>query len=113
MEVKLAWHTWFYGVVKQNKPFMYDGYFGGKHHSHSVAGDFAKLERITAKHARYVALLLVGYDSADGNIEQDMSALAECEHLDKRGWHFLSDSWQTRQSSECWNRCWFAWREAI
>src|SRR2546429_357049 len=38
LEIKLAWRTWFYEVVKHNAPFMYNGYFHGDHHSHSVTG---------------------------------------------------------------------------
>jgi hypothetical protein len=112
LEIKLAWRTWFYEVVKHNAPFMYNGYFGGEHHSHSVAHDLAKMERIGRDHARYLALLVVGFDGRDGKMADDMTALADREGLMKRGWHLLSESWPTRQSDECWNRCWLAWREA-
>lgn len=112
LEVKMAWLTWFYGLIKQNPQFMYNGYFHGDHHSHSVAGDFTKLEQIGSGHARYLALLVVGFDGQDGTMVNDMATLAERERLVERGWHLLSDSWMTRQSDECWIRCWFAWREA-
>jgi hypothetical protein len=112
LEIKMAWRTWFYEVVKPNAPFFYNGYFGGKHHPHSVAGDFAKLERIGADHARYVALLVVGFDGKDAKMSEDMTSLVEREGLVQRGWRLLSDTWPTRQSDECWHRCWFAWREA-
>lgn len=110
LEVKLAWRAWFYDVVKHNAPFMYNGYFGGDHHSHSVAGDFAKLERINATHARYAALLIVGFDLKDSQITPDVLALTKREQLAERGWRFMADSWPTQQSIECWHRCWFAWR---
>ena len=79
---------------------MYNGYFGGGHHSHSVAGDFTKLERIDSDHGR------------DGKMADDMASLALREGLRKRGWHLLSESWPSRHSGECWNRCWFAWCQA-
>jgi len=112
LEIKLAWRTWFYEVVKHNEPFMYNGYFHGQHKSHSVAGDFAKLERIGAAHARYVALLVVGFDGQDAKMAEDMASLVEREGLVNRGWRLLADSWRTQQSEECWHRCWFAWRQA-
>jgi hypothetical protein len=111
LEIKLAWRAWFYKVVKWNDMRAYNGYLGGAHHSHSVAGDFTKLERIGRDHARYVALLVVGFDGADGKMSADMTALAQRENLEERGWHLLSDAWATPQSTECWNRCWFGWRE--
>jgi hypothetical protein len=112
LEVKLAWRSWFYGVVKWNDNRSYEGYMGGAHHSHSVAGDFAKLERIGRDHARYVALLVIGFDAVDGKMTKDMAALAQRENLQQRGWHLLSDAWVTMQCGKCWNRCWFGWREA-
>ena len=110
LEIKLAWRAWFYEVVKWNDMRAYCGYLGGAHHSHSVAGDFTKLERIGRDHARYVALLVIGFDAADGKMSADMATLAEGENLRQRGWHLLSDAWVTPQSPECWNRCWFGWR---
>jgi hypothetical protein len=110
IEVKLAWRTWFFEVRKDNESFYYEGYFTGRNHSHSVAGDFAKLERITSQHGRYVALILVGFDADDAQMDLDMAQLVESEGLEQRGWHLLSDSWVTSQSAECWHRCWFAWR---
>jgi hypothetical protein len=112
LEVKLAWRTWFCKVVKHNDPRAYNGYLNGDYHAHSVAGDFAKLERIGRTHGRYLALLVVGFDGQDGVMVKDMAALAERERLEQRGWSLLSDAWATRQSVECWNRCWFAWRES-
>ncbi|MFH1999833.1 MAG: hypothetical protein ABIK28_09140 [Planctomycetota bacterium] len=112
LEIKLAWRAWFYEVVKYNDTRAYNGYLGGAYHSHSVAGDFTKLERIGRDHARYVALLVIGFDAADGKMSADMAALAQRENLSQRRWHLLSDAWVTPQSSECWNRCWFGWREA-
>jgi hypothetical protein len=112
LEIKLAWRTWFYEVVEHNDPRAYSGYLGGEHHSHSVAGDFTKLERIDRDHARFVALLVVGFDGRDGQMVEDMAALAEREKLAHRGWHLLLDAWATTQSAECWNRCWFGWRKA-
>lgn len=112
LEIKLAWRAWFYEIVKWNDTRAYSGYLGGAHHSHSVAGDFTKLERIGRDHARYAALLVIGFDAADGKISEDMAALAERENLQQRGWHLLSDAWVTPQSAECWNRCWFGWRAA-
>ena len=113
LEIKLAWRIWFYGVVRYNPTFIYNGYFRGEHHSHSVAGDFKKLESIRLKHTRYVALLVVGFDGKDGKMSEDMVTLAEREQLDRRGWHLIEKSWQTKQSDECWIRCWFAWHEVI
>jgi hypothetical protein len=110
LEIKLAWRTWFYDVVTYNQAFMYDGYFGGEHHSHSVAGDFQKLELIGSDHARYVGLLLVGFDGQNAKMADDMDALAKREKLAARKWSLISDSWVTRHSPECWHRCWFAWR---
>ena len=112
LEIKLAWRSWFYDEVKWNDSRAYNGYLGGAHHSHSVAGDFTKLERIGRDHARYVGLLVVGFDSADAKMSTDMTALAERENLERRGWHLLADAWETQQSVECWNCCWFSWREA-
>ena len=112
LEIKHIWRAWFYKVVKYNDTRAYAGYLSGAHHSHSVAGDFTKLERIGRDHARYVALLVVGFDAADGKMSADMAALAEREKLQQRGWHLLSDAWVTPQSAECWNRGWFGWREA-
>jgi hypothetical protein len=112
LEIKLAWRVWFHEAVKWNDARAYNGYLTGAHHSHSVAGDFKKLERIGRDYGRYVALLVIGFDAADGKMTADMAGLANSENLEHRGWHFLSDSWETPQSAECWNRCWFAWREA-
>jgi hypothetical protein len=105
LEIKFSWRTWFYEVVKWNDARSYDGYFGGAHHSHSVAGDFAKLERIGCEHARYVALLVIGFDADDNKMSADLAALAQRDNLNQRGWHFFSDSWMTPQSVKCWNRC--------
>lgn len=112
LEIKLAWRSWFYEVVKWNDMRAYNGYLGGAHHSHSVAGDFTKLERIGRDHARYASLLIVGFDGSDAKMSEDVVALAEREKFEDRGWHLLSDPWVTPQSDECWNRCWFGWREA-
>ena len=113
LEVKLAWHTWFYETVKHNNKFMYEGYFFGNDHSHSVADDFIKLEQIGSMDGRYLALLIVGFDSTIGKMSEDMKKLVENENLDDRGWHIVEKSWQTKQSAECWIRNWFAWRQTI
>lgn len=110
LEIKLAWRVWFYEKVKWNHAGLYSGYLGGAHHSHSAAGDFTKLERIGPAHGRYAALLLIGYDGADGQMCADMASLAARENLQQRCWQLRSDMWATAQSPECWNRCWFGWR---
>lgn len=113
LEIKLAWRTWFHQRVKNNTDFYYKGYFDGIHHSHSVAGDFSKLERIGSKDAKYLALLLVGFDAREGQMTKDMAELVRQERLVERGWHLSSDAWVNRHSAECWNRCWFGWRAAV
>lgn len=114
LEIKLAWRTWYYeGIVKYNSPFMYNGYLNGNHHSHSVADDFEKLKRIGSKYAKYVALLVIGFDGKDGKMSEDMATLIKREQLDRHGWSLNEKSWQTKQSDECWIRCWFAWRKLI
>jgi hypothetical protein len=111
LEVKLAWRTWFSECVKHNNGFMYSGYLNGEHHSHSVAADLLKLEQISADHARYVALLVVGFDGCDAKMADDIASLGDREGLMRRRWRLLADAWSTRQSDDCWIRCWFAWRE--
>lgn len=115
LEVKLAWRTWFSStarIVKHNDPFIYETYLGGGHRSHSVAGDFKKLEAgLDLEDARYSAVLLVGFDGKDAKMAADVATLVEREGLVQRGWHIVGMEWPTKQSGECWNRCWYAWRE--
>jgi hypothetical protein len=112
LELKLAWRVWFYKQVTYNQERTYRGYLDGSHHSHSFVGDFAKLERITAKDARYLAVLLIGFDGRDGRMTRDVNTLLESQRLQQRGWQFESDSWPSSQSDECWHRCWLVWRDA-
>ena len=101
LEVKHAWRAWFYDGVNHNKPFMYNGYFGGEHHTHSVAHDFKKLDNVPRADAAYVALLIVGFDASDGGMRDDMQRLATHERLSQRGWQYRSAEWSTKESEEC------------
>jgi hypothetical protein len=112
LEMKHAWRRWYYEGVQDNKPFFYNGYFRGDHHTHSVAHDFEKLELLRPSQATYVALLMVGFDGADAVMERDMQALSTSAKLQERGWRVAARAWPTKESSECWHRCWFWWRSA-
>jgi hypothetical protein len=111
LEMKHAWRRWYYDGINDNKRSLYNGYFhGDKHHSHSVAGDFEKLEQLRPPEAAYAALLIAGFDADDGVMTDDMNGLAKNERLNERGWRVRSTAWPTKQSAACWHRCWFWWR---
>ena len=118
LELKLAWRCWYYGQVKWNNEFHYKGYLFGpdwgpdKSRRTSVAQDIDKLQVLTRDDADFVSVLVVGFDADDSQMVADMAQLAVRAELTSRGWVTPAPAcWPARQSSSCWNRCWFWWKK--
>jgi hypothetical protein len=60
---------------------------------HTAALDVAKLGRLARPHADAVALLLVGFDTADLPIAPDFADLVRFEGLDRAPWTAQADDW--------------------
>ena len=113
VEVKFSWKNWFECIngYKTNSDFIFQDYLLGNHHSHSAAGDFVKLIDLAPASA-YLGVLLIGFDSTDAPMNQDI------ENLEKQavgvGW--LRDDpqrWKDRRdpTGRCHINCWF-WRHS-
>jgi hypothetical protein len=119
VEVKFAWKNW-YGYIDKsncvrgfetNSDFFYRGYLFGNHHSHSAAGDFAKLVQLAPASA-YLGLLLVGFDSTAAPMDLDVQNLERL--ATSIGWVCEEPSrWKDRRdpAGDCRINCWY-WQHA-
>ena len=116
IELKFAWKNWFgyigptgVGGYETNSDFFFQGYLLGNHHSHSAAGDFARLAHLAPTSA-HLGSLLIGFDSADSSMDTDV------ENLERQaaGGAWVRESplrWMERRDpmGRCRINCWF-WR---
>ena len=119
VEVKFAWKNWYGYIdksncvrgVETNSDFFYQGYLFGNHHSHSAAGDFAKLTELAPASA-HLGLLLVGFDSTDAPMDKDIQSL-ERQPVSVGWLREEPRRWKDRRdpAARCRINCWF-WRHA-
>jgi hypothetical protein len=115
LEIKLAWKAWFSaakGKIEYNSESIYRSYllgplYGGLEKSHSAMQDIEKLGRLGHLEAEYVAGLLVGFDSTDSPMAQDVEDLVDkCELLGKGWLVFGPEIWSDRNCEKCRFCCW-------
>jgi len=120
LEIKIAWKHYrrSSGTFHDNSS-TYSSYLMGKSksRSHSLARDFDKLEKLRGEEGDQLGVLLIGFDSNQLTMLDDIDRLSNSERLSQRGWLQVGPSqWNDRRcvKTEITGRitCWFWWRSA-
>lgn len=115
IELKLASKTWLNCKGRTTgTSSSYKGYLFGDDSHPGTAHDFAKLEGLTGRYASRLGMLLIGFDSLQNRMDDDVVKLAVQERLADRGWTLSrQDSWLDRRDERFGINCWFWSREAL
>jgi hypothetical protein len=108
LEVKGAWREWW---AKKGSLAMYRSYLLAPHvpsvsRSHSAVQDVTKLKWALPPHADYVGLLIVGFDSADDPMDQDIVDLGQYTGLNDKPWASYHEHWDDPYRPGNRVRCW-------
>ena len=122
LEIKLAWKAWFSAAkrkIEYNSESIYRSYllgplYGGLEKSHSALQDIEKLGSLGHPEADYVTGLLVGFDSTDSPMVQDVEDLVDKSGLLEKEWSvFGPEIWHDRNCDKCRFCCWCWIRKVI
>jgi hypothetical protein len=97
LEVKGAWKKYW---MDRDKLRIFHSYLlyhpdasGMDPKSHTVPLDLDKLSTLTREHAEAIGMLLLGFDSVDDPMDDDVSRLVNFSKLDRKPWCAFSTSW--------------------
>ncbi|HEY8665745.1 MAG TPA: hypothetical protein VIL86_03725 [Tepidisphaeraceae bacterium] len=113
VEIKRAWKHYFSAAELPSHvdTGLFSGYLNGRASGGSVVGDFEKLEKLTFENAEYAALLLIGFDEAEGTLQDDVARMRTTQELAARGWMSQPPSFQLdRRCPDFRIGCWFWWK---
>ena len=109
IEIKGAWREWW---RRTGSLGIYRAYLlhplvpGLAPKSHTVPLDLQKLSRLSTNHADHVALLLVGFDSVESPMDDDVSELMRLAGLNLMPWTTVSTGWPDQRRLGERVRCW-------
>jgi len=115
IEIKGAWRTYW---EQSGSLLLYRSYLlhplvdGLDPKTHTVPLDMKKLAALRKPDADEAVILLVGFDSAESPMDDDVAELASLAGLDEAPWSLATDEWDDAQRSGERIRCWL-WRRPV
>src|SRR5262249_24912447 len=110
MELKGAWKEYW----RSRGEWIYRSYLlhpladGLDAKTHTVPLDIEKLLTLTARDARYLGILLIGFDSIEAPMDDDVEELTRLSRLGRSPWQTQSSgTWDDRGWPTCRVRYWF------
>jgi hypothetical protein len=116
LEVKGAWKDYW---CKNNREWIYRPYLlhplvaDLDPKTHTAALDLQKLNSLTAKDAKYIGLLLIGFDSKEHPWNRDINLFMKLTGLDSSPWNRFSKRWPDPYRAGCRVNCSFWYREVV
>jgi len=113
LEIKGAWKSYWYSRKKQS---IYKSYLfyplkpGLMEKSHATALDLEKLEQIRPPYGTCTGLLLIGFDSMEYPMDNDITEFIRLAGLDNSPWESAYDGWDDAYRDGERVRCWGWWR---
>lgn len=116
IEIKGAWKE--YWRQKGKNDLLYRSYLlhplvAGldKSKTHTVPLDMQKLARLSKDEATFVGVLLIGFDSDEAPMDQDVAELVALAQLGLHPWMTAGTGWPDQYRPGCRVRCWMWYRE--
>ncbi len=109
MEIKGAWREYW---RRQGNLYFYHSYLfhplktGLDPKTHTVPHDLGKLDSLTSEDTDHTALLLVGFDSTDFPMDEDVNELVTLTGLGQSPWLGFDESWDDSRRPGERVRCW-------
>jgi hypothetical protein len=116
IEIKGAWREYWrqYGKLGTYRSYLLHPLVAGLDpKSHTVPLDMEKLAGLSPEDASFVAILLVGFDSAEHPMDADIDKLRTLSGLGAAPWTEIAEEWpDPHRDGECVH-CWLWLREVV
>jgi len=115
IEIKGAWKHWWSqrGGLGIYRSYLFHPLLPGLiAKSHTVPNDLRKLSHLTPADARAAAMLLIGFDTPECSMDEDVEELVRLAGLHEPDWMIATDEWHDPWRSGQLVRCWYWTRDA-